>query len=72
MGRFDCLSYVLLLKILSVLDPTTYVLLTCDDKKGAESIILNEASAHHAKLIAKPSASSSAQSSATISSNKNM
>jgi len=52
------------LKISSFLDPSTHHLLTCNDKKEAETIIFNEAEAHYAKLNSNP-LSSSSQSSIT-------
>ena len=60
---------MLLLKIASYLDPSTYGFLTCDDKKEAEAILCNEAKVHYEKLKSK-SVSSSHQSAITTSSNQ--
>ncbi|CAF4374202.1 unnamed protein product, partial [Rotaria sp. Silwood2] len=57
------------LKISSFLDPSTYRFLTCDDKIEAETIIINEAKAHYAKVNAN--SSSSNQSSTVTPINKN-
>jgi hypothetical protein len=65
---FSCCAFFL--QISSFLDPATYKYLSCNDKKEAETIIINEAKQHHIKLNSQ-SLSSSSQSSIIKPSNKN-
>jgi hypothetical protein len=63
-------NLILLFKIASFLDPSTYQCLTCNDKKEAEAIIINVAQAHYTKLNSQ-SLLPTSQASMTTPSNKN-
>ncbi len=59
-----------LLKVASFLDPATYRYLTCDDKKEAEAIIINEAPTQYERLKSQQPLST-LQSSSVLASNEN-